>query len=147
VLLTKNIMTNNEIEALLMRHNIRPTSNRILVFKTLLAHRFPITMSEIEIHNPGFDKSSISRVLSQFRDNHLVHVIDSGDGASHYELCTGDADGNHDDEHVHFHCVKCGVVLCFQDIKTVVPELPEGYSGISVSCVVHGVCPKCRNFN
>lgn len=133
-----------DVEHILEEHSIKPTANRMLILKTLLRHQFPVSMADIEMHNIGLDKSSISRVLTLFKENHLVHVISGGDGVARYEYCHSTPGTQHDDEHIHFYCQKCGRLICLEKVPMPILHLPEGYSSISVNCVVHGICPRCE---
>ncbi len=86
---------------ILIAHGIRPTANRILVVRALLAADRPMSLTELEHKILTLDKSGIFRALTIFRDNHLVHVIEDGGGSVRYELCTSDGEDD-DDLHVHF---------------------------------------------
>ena len=91
---------------LLSSHDIKPTSNRILVVKALAAEEYPSTLTELETHLVSVDKSGIFRALTLFREHHLVHTIEDGNGGIRYELCRSQSDDDEDDEdlHVHFFC-------------------------------------------
>ena len=67
-------MTTSECETLLASHDIKPTANRIVVAKTLAAAERPMSLSELEYKILSIDKSGVFRVLTLFREHHLVHV-------------------------------------------------------------------------
>jgi len=127
----------------LLEHGIKPTSNRVLVFRILLNSNRPLSIHEINDKIPTLDKSSIFRVLTLFKSNHLVHVVNADETASYYELCLSHNEETDDDVHVHFLCEKCGKLYCIREIKPFMPELPDGFSPYSVSMVIKGVCPFC----
>ena len=100
---------------ILIAHGIRPTANRILVVRALLAADRPMSLTELEHKILTLDKSGIFRALTIFRDNHLVHVIEDGGGSARYELCTSDGEAD-DDLHVHFYCESCHRTFCIDNV-------------------------------
>ena len=67
----------NRLEA----KNIKPTANRILVLKKLVAEQRPMSLSNIDETMPSMDKSSIFRVLTLFLEHDVVHAFEDGRGA------------------------------------------------------------------
>lgn len=129
---------------LLERHGIKPTSNRILVLKALAAEEHPSSLGDLERMMLSLDKSSVFRCLVTFRDHHLVHAIDDGEGGVKYELCHSHAaDGHDDDQHVHFFCERCHRLFCMEGTPAPAVSLPEGFVTLSVNYMVKGVCPDC----
>ncbi len=129
------------IENLLSTSGVKITTNRLLVATALLEAGRPLSLPELEDVLATMDKSSIFRTLTTFRTHDVVHVIEGG----RYELCLSEAgdSGQHDDEHVHFACERCGVMTCLDQVPTPPVQLPQGYVMRSTSYVVHGLCPKC----
>lgn len=136
-------MTN--LETLLSKHGIKPTANRILVARALAAEENPSSLSELEERLVSVDKSSIFRALVLFRDHHLVHQLEDGDGGVKYELCLshGHGDDEDDDMHVHFFCERCHRVFCFYDTPIPQVPLPEGYRMSTATYMIKGICPEC----
>ena len=135
-------MTN--VEELLTRNGIKPTSVRILVIKCILASTGPVSLSEIEEKLESVDKSSISRALNLFRENHLIHSFNDGSGSTKYEICNAGNSDEEEDRHVHFHCEKCGQTICLADILLPQVNLPEGFVRHEASYIISGVCMKCN---
>lgn len=71
--------------SLLQQHGIKPTSNRILVVKALASEEYPSSLSEPCDRLVSVDKSGIFRSLVLFREHHLVHSLEDGDGGIRYE--------------------------------------------------------------
>ena len=65
---------------LLAAHGIKPTANRIIIVKALAEQDCPISMKDLEYNILSLDKSSIFRVLTLFKEQHLVHAIEDGEG-------------------------------------------------------------------
>ena len=101
-------------------------------------------MMELEDAIGSIDKSGISRTLTLFREQRLVHTIQDGGDGVRYELCHSHSDSHDEDAHVHFYCTSCRKTFCLEDIPIPEVALPEGYDGDSVNYMVSGICPDCR---
>ena len=135
-----------ELITLMERHGIRPTANRIIVAKALADEHRPMSMTDLESRIGSIDKSGIFRTLMLFKEQHLVHVLESGEGTC-YELCHSHDHAEDNDMHVHFHCERCGETVCLEDIPIPEVMLPEGYAMQSANFVLKGLCPKCAKRN
>ncbi|MBR4898205.1 MAG: transcriptional repressor [Prevotella sp.] len=137
-------MQDNSYAQLLEAHGVKPTANRIIIVKALSQAGAPMSMKELEYSILSLDKSSIFRTLTLFRDHHLVHTIESGDGGVRYELCKSHDNNIDDDEHVHFYCEQCHKTYCLYD--TLIPQVPvpEGFLPNSANYILRGICPHCR---
>ena len=128
---------------LMEEHGVKPTANRILILKALLAAGRPLSMTEIETALESVDKSIISRTLSAFREHHLLHAVSDGDSLR-YEVCHCAEEEEDSDRHVHFHCDVCGRTFCLEDLPVPTMNYPDGFMVESVECMAHGMCPECR---
>ena len=136
-------MNDSVLELLLDNHDIKPTANRFLVARTLHDAEQPLSLLELEAIIGTVDKSTILRTLNLFRENHLVHVIESGDGCVRYEICKSHHHDEDEDAHLHFFCEKCGQTICLSDKHIPQIELPDGYIAHSANFMIKGLCPKC----
>lgn len=130
---------------ILEKKGVKPTANRILVLRALLAAACPVSLPELEEVLERMDKSSIFRVLGLFLEHRVVHTIDDGSGALKYELCDGETVCSVDDMHIHFHCEACHRTYCFKTLHIPSIVLPEGFVMQSVNYVVKGLCPTCAS--
>ncbi len=137
-------MTQEEVVSRLAQKGVKPTANRILVYRELAQSERPMSLSDIEMRQLSLDKSSIFRVLTLFMEHHVVHSFSDGRGVLHYELCGSRGTCNHTDSHLHFYCESCQQSFCLEDIPLPSIELPEGYTIHSASFVLKGECPACR---
>lgn len=142
-------MDEEKCSKMLTQHSIKPTANRILVVKALAAEDNPMSLKELERAIFTIDKSNISRALSLFREHHLVHDLEDGEGNVKYELCLCHLEDDKDDDlHVHFYCEHCHKTFCFEDTPIPAIYLPDGYEMSSVNYMVKGLCPVCaRRFH
>ncbi len=137
-------MKDTEYADVLYEHSIRPTSNRIIILRTLARMFHPVSVRELVEEVETIDKSILSRTLALFRAKGLVHVIEGSEGIMLYELCRGTRGGGGDsDEHVHFLCTRCRRTFCLPDTPVPSIDMPEGYRRLSVNCLVKGLCPTC----
>lgn len=139
------VMNQQECTELLEHHGIKPTANRIVIVKALAQAGRPLTLTELEYLILSIDKSGVFRTLSLFRNHHLVHVIEDGNGGVRYELCHSRSDSEDDDLHVHFFCQQCQRTYCLEETAVPLVELPEGFRMSSVNYIVKGICAHCKD--
>lgn len=137
-------MSNNDVEDILTRKEVKPTSNRILVMRELIKASHPVSLADLEI-SLGFsmDKASIFRVLELFSEKDIVHVIEDGSRSLKYELCHSGTHHTIADQHVHFYCERCKETYCFEDVSVPLVNIPEGFSPHAINYMIKGICPKC----
>lgn len=122
---------------------VKPTSMRLLILRTMIRGNEMVSMSDIERLLPTVDKSTISRTLSLFLFHRLIHCIDDGSGSLKYAVCGDDCACIVEDEHTHFYCETCHRTFCLKQIHVPVVPLPEGFTLTSVNYVLKGICPEC----
>lgn len=137
-------MSNNDVEDILTRKEVKPTSNRILVMRELIKASHPVSLADLEI-SLGFsmDKASIFRVLELFSEKDIIHVIEDGSRSLKYELCHSGTHHTISDQHVHFYCERCKETYCFKDVSVPLVNIPEGFSPHAINYMIKGICPKC----
>lgn len=137
-------MSNNDVEDILTRKEVKPTSNRILVMRELIKASHPVSLADLEI-SLGFsmDKASIFRVLELFSEKDIIHVIEDGSRSLKYELCHSGTHHTIADQHVHFYCERCKETYCFEDVSVPLVNIPEGFLPHTINYMIKGICPKC----
>lgn len=136
-------MSNNDVEDILTRKEVKPTSNRILVMRELIKASHPVSLADLEI-SLGFsmDKASIFRVLELFSEKDIIHVIEDGSRSLKYELCHSGTHHTIADQHVHFYCERCKETYCFENVSVPLVNIPEGFLPHTINYMVKGICPK-----
>ncbi len=143
-----------KIEEILSNNNIKPTSNRVLVFRALVNMSAPVGLMELESILDTLERSSILRVLNLLLENHLVHSMEDGRGVVKYEVCRDHFEGEHarheenekdTDLHPHFYCIKCQRTYCLPQIELPAVNLPTDYEITSINFMVKGICPNCKS--
>lgn len=137
-------MSNNDVEDILTRKEVKPTSNRILVMRELIKASHPVSLADLEVLL-GFsmDKASIFRVLELFSEKDIIHVIEDGSRSLKYELCHSGTHHTISDQHVHFYCERCKETYCFENVSVPLVNIPEGFSPHAINYMIKGICPKC----
>lgn len=124
-------------------HGGRITRARIAVLEALHASARPQSHDEIAqaLRAAGIahDRVTLYRALDWLVAQGIARRIAGAQRAWRFEAAHG---GSH--RHAHFHCDRCGQVLCLEDVQ---PEagaahLP-GYRIDRAELVLHGACPGC----
>lgn len=136
-------MNTEYLEHKLKHRGIKPTAIRLLVLEQMCRGDETVSLPQLERLLPTVDKSSISRTLSLFLLNRLIHVVDDGSGALKYNICSDDCSCDVEDEHTHFFCTRCERTFCLKRIHVPVVNLPNGFLLESVNYVIKGICPEC----
>lgn len=136
-------MDYNEAKSTLSARKVKPTANRIIIYKVLSEATHPVSLTDLETSIGTIDKASIFRTLTMFADHDLVHAFMDGSKSMKYELCMA---GVHTigDMHAHFYCEKCLKTYCLEDVRVPQANLPEGFTARDINYVVKGICPDCQ---
>jgi Fur family ferric uptake transcriptional regulator len=140
---TARYMNSEETILRLQHKGIKPTANRILVYRTLCQKASPLSLTNLEAMMPTMDKSSIFRVLSLFLQHDVVHAFEDGRGIINYELCNEQGTCDHHDSHLHFYCEHCQRSFCLDSVQLPDFNLPDGFCAHNFSFVIKGLCPQC----
>lgn len=133
----------HSIESLLEKGGVKPTSNRILVLRTLVRAGRPMGLMDLQQELVTLDKSSIFRVLTVLLDHHILHSLEDGAGTVRYEICHGHDSCADEDLHAHFYCENCHKVICLDSIRLHDIALPDSFQIHSINFMIKGLCPDC----
>lgn len=136
---------NTEIETHLAEHGVKPTSVRLLLWRSMCGFTETFSLKDIEECMPHMDRSSIFRTLRLFTEHQMLHEIDDGSGQCKYCVCRCESDRHLG--HVHFTCVACGKTYCFADEQIPQVELPHGFRMQEAEFVIKGICAACSEKN
>lgn len=131
------------LEEKLIHNNIRPTAVRLLILREIEKAGHPLSALEIEMALETVDRSTITRTLSLLADADIIHPIHDTTSAVKYELCPSGDHHTIADNHVHFHCRKCGRTYCLPSEPLPPVTLPEKYRAEHAEYVISGLCPYC----
>ncbi|MDR2125872.1 MAG: TonB-dependent receptor [Prevotellaceae bacterium] len=127
-----------------MEKQRRNTKTKQMVMSILENSNSALCHEDIEKQLSGsIDRVTIYRILQSFCNDAKVHKISSENGKTYYALCRDCSINNHNDNHLHFRCMKCDTVTCI-DESVAAPKLPQGYSISSISYLISGLCAKCQ---
>jgi len=128
---------------LIAAHGGRVTRTRIAVIETLQAAQHPLSHDEIgaalTAAGVSHDRVTLYRALDWLVEQGIAQRIAGGERAWRFEIRH---DGAH--RHAHFHCDRCGQILCLEDVPTETnPALPAGFELDRTELVLHGACADC----
>ena len=133
-------MTDTEISQTLVQHNVRPSIQRMQIYRFLDKNHIHPTVDEIylQIHKkiPTLSRMTVYNTVNLFAKAGILHPVIIEDTEIRYDINTG--------FHGHFKCESCGAVA---DVINVSDQaLPPDLQG----CVVRhkhmyyiGACKKC----
>ena len=131
------------LEKRLEDRNIKPTAIRLLVLKYLVESATAISLSTLDAQFEKADKATLYRTLKTFEQNKLIHSISDGTGSVKYALCEDECECEPQDQHIHFHCIKCEETYCLSQTKIPKTTIPSGFEAYSANMVYQGVCANC----
>jgi Fur family ferric uptake transcriptional regulator len=130
--------------SILQNHKLRITECRLEIIQEFLEKQVALAHSDLEDRlNSQFDRVTIYRTLKTFLDKDLIHKVLDDSGATKYALCAHEEE-DHNHEHVHFKCEKCGETTCLDSIALPKIMLPSGFKKREMSLLVQGICDKCH---
>jgi Fur family transcriptional regulator, ferric uptake regulator len=132
------------LEQQLENRDIKPTTMRLLVLKQLVECGAAMSLKDLEAKFEKADTATLYRTLKTFEEKRLIHSIEDGTGSLKYALCEEDCECEPQDQHIHFHCVKCGETFCFTQSKIPQTHIPSGFKASSASMVYKGSCANCN---
>lgn len=139
-------MTMNKLEQKLLDRGVKPTAVRLLIFKAMVEHPQAFSLSDLETVLGTVDKSTISRTITLFHDNLVIHSIDDGSGSMKYSVCNDDCQCSLNELHVHFNCTHCHKTYCLESISIPPVQLPEKFLLENINFVMKGLCDKCSRY-
>ena len=133
-----------KLEFKLEEKKIKPTTMRLLVLRQLVESGSAISLLDLEAKFERADKTTLYRTLKTFEEKKLIHSIEDGTGSVKYALCEEGCECEPQDQHVNFHCVKCGETYCLTKSKIPQTQIPVGFNASSASMVYKGTCINCN---
>jgi len=120
----------------------RVTRTRVAVIETLQRSAHPLSHDEIGAALDGagiaHDRVTLYRALDWLVEQGIAQRIAGGERAWRFEIRR---DGDH--RHAHFHCERCGQIVCLEDVPAAAPALPAGFAVARAELVLHGACADC----
>lgn len=136
-------------QELLLKYGLRKTSCRVSVLELLMQYNHALAHADLEKHlGSDYDRVTLYRTLYAFKEQGLVHSITDLNGIIKYALCREACNNlQHQHDHVHFNCCKCGQTYCLNEVRLGPVCLPDGYLASDVQFSVQGICKVCNAQN
>ena len=121
----------------------RVTRTRVAVIEALQRSAHPLSHDEIgatlDGAGIGHDRVTLYRALDWLVEQGIAQRIAGGERAWRFEI-----QRSNEHRHAHFHCDRCGQVLCLEDVPSDSrPALPAGFELDRSELVLHGACADC----
>jgi len=129
-------------EETLKEFNLRVTKIRLAVLDSLSQSVGATSYSVLQEALDKFDRTTLYRTLLTLSDHGLIHKAYEANGESYYARCFGCTGIEHNHEHLHLKCSKCGGVECVEiseQLKENLAQLPFE----EVNIYAKGPCANC----
>lgn len=133
-------MNNEQIAASLEEKNIRPSVQRMAIYKFLAENPVHPTVDTIYTalspQMPTLSRTTVYNTLKQFAERGLVQTITIEDGELRYDADTS--------SHIHFKCTECGKIYdIFKPVGLPAKLLMEGFKAEKIQTNIWGICKDC----
>lgn len=130
-------------KAVITAHGGRVTRTRVAVLEALLAGEASLTHDDLDAaltaRGIKHDRVTLYRTLDWLVDVGVAHTMAGRNRTRRFGVAASSAH-----EHAHFHCDRCGKVMCLESLQPAVAvNLPGGYRLDRAELVLHGACPAC----
>ncbi|MEP1032198.1 transcriptional repressor [Ekhidna sp.] len=137
-------MSQENIKGILKTHQLRITDCRMDVMQFFLDEKSALSQSDLENQLTTYDRVTLYRTLNSFLDSGILHRIPNETGIATYGLCHDTCSPDqHEHNHVHFKCNKCGQIECLEEKVAHHVTVPSGYKVDGINMIVDGICGKC----
>lgn len=131
-------------EEILKKHALRITPFRLEVIEVFSQAGHALSSADVEAMLKDADRITLYRTLKSFEDKGIIHKAIDGTITQKYALCEAECDQHHhNDEHIHFHCLKCENTFCLDHVYIPKITLPSGFTVTQTDMAVSGYCEKC----
>ena len=123
----------------------RPSVAKNIIYKIITNASHPIASAEIQTECTQFDRATVYRILNTLKQDHLIRVVEVGDGQIRYE--------SSDDHHHHLICTKCKTTQRIDlspGDETRFKKLQDNFqnkfkfTSLDHSLEFFGLCAKCK---
>jgi Fur family ferric uptake transcriptional regulator len=127
---------------LIAAHGGRVTRTRVAVIEALQASDHPLSHDEVgaalAAAGIAHDRVTLYRALDWLVEQGIARRIAGGERAWRFEI------GRDDHRHAHFHCDRCGQIVCLEALPDAsAATLPAGFELDRAELVLHGACADC----
>ncbi len=136
----KNDINIHYIKNILEQHNIKPSIQRLKIYKFIYGNTSHPTVDDIYKHLheeiPSLSKTTIYNTLKLFHKNKLVSAITIEENEVRYDYNTT--------PHAHFKCIKCGKILDLEiNLENLNIDNIDGNKILEKQLYFTGICKEC----
>lgn len=130
---------------ILKHHDIKVTPVRRAMIAALQTATYPLSENDIKEQMPElYDRVTFYRNFQLLTAAGVIHKIVADSNAVRYALNCCDNGHQHTAGHAHFFCETCQRIVCLNQIRIPVYNLPEGYTLHDCDIVIKGICKECN---
>ncbi|EHL17526.1 hypothetical protein HMPREF9630_01662 [Peptoanaerobacter stomatis] len=137
----KNYDNIQELSDFLMKHNIKPSFQRVKILQRLSSKKDHPTVNQIYTdlvaQIPSLSKTTVYNTLNLFIKEGVARSINADTSESRYDLITS--------SHGHFLCNKCGSIYDFDITDNMNFDFlsKQGNEITSLDITIRGICKNC----
>lgn len=125
-------------------NKISETPFRKEVMEIFMKHDSAIPLSTIIGELTAYNRITLYRTIKVFIEKGIIHEIAISGEDSNYALCKDECSvKEHQHQHVHFKCKKCGLIFCVEVEKFPKIDL-QGYQIDQLEIQATGICKSCK---
>jgi len=129
---------------LLKNKKLSETPFRKEVLAIFGRHNNAIPLSIVEKELKQYNRITLYRTIKIFLEKGIIHEITISGEESNYAICQEEcATNNHQHQHIHFKCNRCGIIFCVEVDKFPTIILPE-YKIEQLEIQATGLCKSCN---
>lgn len=117
----------------------RVTRPRVVALMALVEAGRTVSHADLHRRLPEVDRVTLYRTLEWLVEQHLAHRVADADGVRRY----GPSLPRDEHRHPHFHCKRCGLTTCLEQVHNPPIKLPGGFESGDVEILVKGLCKTC----
>lgn len=132
--------TTNPFVQELLKRNITPSHQRVMILKYLVENECHPTVDQIfsALHSsiPTLSKSTVYNTLNLFIQARLIRVLSIEENETRHDIVM--------ENHGHFKCSSCGNIYNFAvDIDRFISADLQGFQITEKNVYFNGICPTC----
>lgn len=130
---------------ILKQHEIKKTPARMAMIHVLQTGQYPMSENDMKDRMADlYDRVTFYRNVQTLTNAGIIHKIVADNTTVRYALNCCELEHNHTAEHAHFYCKTCHEVVCLNQIKIPVYDLPKGFKFADCEVIIKGTCEKCN---
>ncbi len=136
-------MINKKIKDILIKHNIRPSIQRLIIFEYLYGNKehpnVDVIFNAVYKKIPTLSKTTVYNTLKLFEEHNLVQSLNIEENETRYDAYV--------EPHIHFKCEKCNKIFDLHYNNSDIMNIKKinGNKILHKKFYFSGICKECLN--